>query len=187
MTTDISRTPEPSIVLIGLMGAGKSIVGRRLAPKVGLAFTDADDEIAKAANCSISDIFEDYGEEAFRDLEKRVIARLLSEGQKVLSTGGGAFMDSETRALIAETSISIWLRADLDVLVKRTAKRGGRPLLDTGNPRETLAKLIKVRYPVYGEADIVIDTGDEPTESTVEKVIEALPAALRNGLENTKS
>lgn len=182
MTTDTSRTPEPSIVLIGLMGVGKTIIGRMLAPKVGLAFIDADDEIATAANCSISDIFEDYGEEAFRDLEKRVIARLLREDRKVLSTGGGAFMDADTRALIAETSISVWLRADLDVLVKRTAKRGGRPLLETGNPRETLAQLMKVRYPVYGEADIVVDTGDEPADSTIAKVIEALPPAMQDGL-----
>lgn len=168
------------LVLVGLMGAGKSCVGRRLARRLGCPFTDADEEIAKAAGCSIEEIFAKMGEAAFRSGERRVIARLLEESPGVLATGGGAFMDEETRARIKACAISVWLKADLDVLVRRTRGRTGRPLLNTGDPRATLARLMAERYPIYAEADVVIETGDEPIDATVERIIEALhrcPAA----------
>lgn len=163
-----------SIVLVGLMGAGKTSIGRRLAKYLHLPFADADAEIAKAAGLSIPDIFRLYGEPAFRDGERRVIERLLREGRKVLATGGGAFMDAETRALVRQRGVSVWLRADLDVLVQRIGRRDDRPLLADGDPRAILADLIEKRYPVYAEADMTVDTGDEPAEVTVEKVITAL-------------
>lgn len=168
------RLGEKSILMIGLMGAGKTSIGRRLAGRLGIPFIDADEEIVKAAGCSIDDIFEIYGEAAFRDGERRVIARLLGEKPRVLATGGGAFMDPATRAKIAETGISVWLRAGLEVLLKRTERRGGRPLLKKGDPREILDRLMKERYPVYAEADIVVDTRDESPEVTVDRVIAAL-------------
>jgi shikimate kinase len=163
-----------AVVLVGLMGAGKSSVGRRLAKHLKLDFVDADEEIVKAAGCSIEDIFELYGEDAFRDVERRVIARLLENGANVLAVGGGAFMSPEIRTKILERCVSVWLRAELDVLVRRTARRGGRPLLKGGDPREILQDLMDERYPVYAEADIVVDTNDEPPEVTVEKIIGAL-------------
>ena len=165
---------DKAVVLVGLMGAGKSSVGRRLAKHLSLDFVDADEEIVRAAGCSIEDIFELYGEEAFRDVERRVIARLLEHGAHVLAVGGGAFMNPEIRASILEGCVSVWLRAELDVLVRRTARRGGRPLLKGGDPREILQGLIEERHPVYSEADIVVDTNDEPPEVTVEKIIGAL-------------
>ncbi len=163
-----------SLVLIGLMGAGKSSVGRRLAKVLDLPFVDADEEVERAAGCSIEDIFRLYGETAFRDGEERVIARLLEAGPQVLATGGGAFMNPRTRERIDETAVSVWLRADLDLLVRRTARRGGRPLLAHGNPRETLERLIAERYPVYAEADITIDTTDENIELMVDRILAAL-------------
>lgn len=181
MTPAAPRPLRKSIVLVGLMGAGKSSVGRRLAKRFEVRFIDADDEIAKAAGCSIEDIFELYGEEAFRNGEHRVIVRLLDVGPRVLATGGGAFMDPRIRAKIGESGISVWLRADLAVLVRRTDRRGGRPLLKGGDPRATLARLIDERYPVYAEADIIVDTGDEPAETTVERVVEAIEALAEPG------
>ena len=163
-----------SLVFIGLMGAGKTAVGRRVAQRLGMPFVDADAEIEKAAGCSISDIFAVHGEAAFRDGERRVIARLLNDRVQVLSTGGGAFLDTETRALIRDRGISIWLRADLEILLRRTARRNHRPLLQKGNPREILADLIERRYPVYAEADVVVDTEDQPVDRTVDKVLEEL-------------
>ncbi len=163
-----------AVVLVGLMGAGKSSVGRRLAKHLNLDFVDADEEIVKAAGCSIEDIFELYGEEAFRDVEQRVIARLLENGAHVLAIGGGAFMNPELRARILERCVSVWLRAELDVLVRRTARRRGRPLLKGGDASEILQGLMEERYPVYAEANIVVDTNDEPPEVTVEKIIGAL-------------
>ena len=165
---------DRSIVLVGLMGAGKSCIGKRLAQHFGLPFVDADREIEAAAGCSISDIFEVHGEQAFRDGERRVIARLLANPVHVMATGGGAFMDVETRKLIREHAVSVWLRADLDTLAARTKGRGHRPLLNSGDPRETLAKLIEVRYPVYAEADITVDTGADNPNVTCMRVIEAL-------------
>jgi shikimate kinase len=174
MTSVASRLDGRSVVLIGLMGAGKSSVGRRLAKALGLPFIDADEEVAKAAGCPIEDIFERFGEAAFRDGEERVIQRLLNDGPQVLATGGGAYMNARTRARIAERGVSVWLRADLDVLVRRTKGRRGRPLLKTEDPRPTLEKLMQERYPVYAGTDIVVDTNDEPHEVTVNKIISAL-------------
>ncbi|MDR3437014.1 MAG: shikimate kinase [Telmatospirillum sp.] len=167
-----------SIVLVGLMGAGKSCVGRRLAQKLKLPFADADNEIEAAAGCSISEIFSRFGEPEFRAGERRVVGRLLEGAPCVLATGGGAFMDGETRRLIADKGISIWLRADLDLLVKRTIGRDHRPLL-RGDTRGILQGLIEKRYPTYALADIAVDTVDRPPEVTVDRVL----AALTNYLE----
>lgn len=163
-----------SLVLIGLMGAGKSSVGRRVAKILNLPFVDADEEVERAAGCSVEDIFRLYGEDAFRDGEERVIARLLEAGPQVLATGGGAFMNPRTREHIRKAGVSAWLRADLDLLVRRTSRRSGRPLLAHGNPRETLERLIEERYPIYAEADIVIDTTDENIELMVDRLVAAL-------------
>lgn len=165
-----------SVVLIGLMGAGKSCVGRRLATRLGTEFRDSDVEFETAAGCSISEYFAQHGEPAFRDGERRVIARLMEGVPCVLATGGGAFCDPETRARIKTNAISIWLRADLDLLVKRTAGRDHRPLLKQGDPREILARLMEVRYPLYAEADLTVDTTDEPPDVTVSTVLDRLAA-----------
>lgn len=156
------------------MGAGKTSVGRKLAEKLDMAFVDADEEIVKAAGCSIDDIFELYGEEAFRDVEEKVISRLLEEGPQVMATGGGTFMNPKTRALIAAGSVSVWLRAELDVLVRRIRRRGGRPLLKNKDPKATLKKLIDERYPVYAEADIIVDSKDEGPDGMVRLIADAL-------------
>ncbi|MDF2763371.1 MAG: shikimate kinase [Rhodospirillales bacterium] len=163
-----------TIVLVGLMGAGKSCVGRRLASVLGLPFCDADKEIEEAAGCSIPELFSRYGEAAFRDGERRVIHRLLDGPKHVLATGGGAFMDPRTRAEIREKGTSVWLRADLDLLVRRTQRRGTRPLLNVPDPQAKLAELIARRYPIYAEADVTVDSDDSPPEVTVERVISAL-------------
>lgn len=165
-----------SIVLVGMMGAGKSAIGRRLAQRLGLPFVDADVEIERAAGCSIDAFFQVHGEAAFRDGERRVIARLLGDGPIVLATGGGAFMDPETRARIAETGLSVWLRADVDTLLERVARRSNRPLLKQGDPRDTLARLLAERDPVYAEADIVVDSTDAPIGAMVDKVRAAIEA-----------
>lgn len=162
------------IVLIGLMGAGKSCVGRRLAIRLGLDFVDSDIEFETAAGCSISDYFTRHGEAAFRYGERKVIARLMENGPCILATGGGAFIDDETRARIKQSALSIWIRADLDLLVKRTSGRDHRPLLKTGDPREILARLIDARYPIYAQADIIVDSTDEPPEVTVAKICQEL-------------
>lgn len=173
--------PKP-LVLVGLMGAGKSAVGRRLAALLAVSFIDVDAEIEKAAGCAISEIFEREGEEGFRAGERRVVTRLLdSEPVHVLATGGGAFMNPVTRALIRERAISLWLRADLDVLFERVSRRSHRPLLKTADPKGTLAALIEKRYPVYGEADIVVDSGEGPIGAMVERVFAALQDYLKRG------
>jgi shikimate kinase len=167
-----------TIVLVGLMGAGKSSIGRRLAQALMLPFVDADTEIETAAGVTIEEIFARDGEAAFRIGERRVITRLLDNPTQILATGGGAFMDPETRALIRSRAISIWLRAELDVLLARVARRSNRPLLKTGDPRAVLAHLIEERYPIYAEADITVDTVDGPPEATLARVLEALGGYL---------
>jgi len=162
-----------TIVLVGLMGAGKTNIGRRLAQRLGLPFVDADAEIETAAGETIEEIFERRGEAAFRDGERKVIARLLADPIHVLATGGGAFMDASTRALIRERGISVWLKADLELLVARVSRRGNRPLLKP-DPRAALERLIEARYPVYAEADITVETVDGPPETTMERVMTAL-------------
>ena len=165
------RAAPHCIVLVGLMGAGKTSLGKRLGKIFNLPFYDSDAEIEKAAGCSVAEIFERFGEDYFRDGERRVIERLLSGEPCVMATGGGSFMDERIRALVKEKALSIWLRADLDTLVKRTTKRRDeRPLLKNGDPRDILNRLIEQRYPIYGEADITIDVGDEPPEKTSERV-----------------
>lgn len=173
----MSGAEERSLVLVGLMGAGKSAVGRLLAAKLGRPFVDADAEIQAAAGRSIAEIFETYGEPAFRDVERRVIARLLAGPPVVLATGGGAFMSPEIRAQIRARGVSVWLRADIDLLVQRTEKsRTVRPLLAGGDRRAILKRLMDERYPVYAEADLVVDTSPEPAETTANKVMQALAA-----------
>lgn len=166
------------IVLVGMMGAGKSSVGRRLASRLDLPFFDADTEIERAAGMTIPEIFAARGEAEFRDGERRVIARLLAEGPIVLATGGGAFMSQETRRRIAERGVSVWLKADFDVLMRRVRKRSNRPLLRTADPEATLRKLIDDRYPVYGLADITIHSRDVPHDVVVQEIVDALPGRL---------
>lgn len=169
-----NRIPKKIIVLVGLMGAGKSCVGRRIAQQLDIPFLDADAEVEAAAGCSIVDIFERYGEEEFRDGERRVIARLLDGPLSVIATGGGAFIDEQTRKLIRENAMSVWLRADLDTLVSRTAGRTHRPLLNGENPREVLSSLIDERYPIYAEADVTVDTGADSANVTCARVLDAI-------------
>lgn len=174
-----------SIVFVGLMGAGKSCIGRRLAAQLSLNFVDADAEVEAAAGCSIEEIFERHGEAAFRDGERRVIMRLLGSPIQILSTGGGAFIDPDTRQAIRDHAISVWLRADLELLLRRTSRRNNRPLLKKGDPRQILEKLIAERYPIYSEADITVDSADGPPEVTIGRVLSALDdymAAHPNGV-----
>jgi shikimate kinase len=168
--------PRRTIVLVGLMGAGKSKVGRRLALRLGLPFSDSDPEIEAAAGESIEEIFANRGEQVFRDGERRVIARLLAQPVQVLATGGGAFMDPMTRSLIGRRGVSLWLRADLDTLVARVLRRNDRPLLKRGDPRVILAELMERRHPIYAEADLTVDSGAGSPEVTVNRVIAALAA-----------
>lgn len=168
-----------SLVLVGLMGAGKSSVGRRLATRLGFDFIDADTEIEKAAGATIPEIFAEHGEPAFRDGERKVIARLLDQPRIVLATGGGAFMNAETRARIRERAHSIWIKASLEVLAKRCARRSNRPLLANGDLRGTLERLMRERYPVYAEAEFAVTSLDGPHEAVVEEILQALPEAYR--------
>jgi len=178
-----TESPEPgrsmavrSIVLVGLMGAGKSTVGRRLAAALHLPFHDADQEIETAAGCSISDFFATYGEAAFRDGERKVIARLLKGPRHVLATGGGAFMDPTTRELIKAEGLSIWLRANIELLMERVAKRPTRPLLKNGDPRATMERLMAERYPIYAEADVTVDSNGGPHDTVVQRILTELAA-----------
>jgi shikimate kinase len=166
--------PRRTIVLVGLMGAGKTRIGRRIAARLELPFVDSDRVIEAAAGETIEEIFANRGERAFREGERRVILRLLAEPVQVVATGGGAFMDPLTRAAITERGVSVWLRADLDVLTARVARRSNRPLLKAGDPRAILAELIEQRYPIYGEAELVVDSGDGSPEATAARVIAAL-------------
>ncbi|MGH6892822.1 MAG: shikimate kinase [Dongiaceae bacterium] len=168
-----------TIVLVGLMGAGKSCVGKRLAACLGLPFVDADREIeAAAGGCSISDIFAIHGEKVFRDGERRVIQRLLGNPMHVLATGGGAFMDPATRTLVKDKALSIWLKAELDQLLKRIGRRNDRPLLQNVEPCEKLAELMALRYPVYAKADLTVESADGPPDVTVQRVLQAIEAEL---------
>jgi shikimate kinase len=167
---------ERSLVLVGLMGAGKSTVGRRLGNALRLPFHDADAEIEMAAGCSISDFFERYGETAFRDGERKVIARLLAGPRHVLATGGGAFMDPTTRSLIKREGLSIWLRADIGLLMERVSKRPTRPLLKNGDPRATMERLMAERYPIYAEADLTVDSNGGPHDTVVQQILSQLAA-----------
>jgi shikimate kinase len=163
-----------SLVMVGLMGCGKSSVGKRLALKLGLPFVDADEEIEQVAQKTINEIFADHGEAFFRDREGKVIARLLASGPQVLATGGGAFINPETRTKIKESGITIWLKADLPVLLRRVGKRDTRPLLKNGDPEAVMRALMAARYPVYAEADLTIESRDVPHDSIVAEIIETL-------------
>jgi shikimate kinase len=166
-----------TVALVGMMGAGKSAVGKRLAAKLDVPFRDADEEIEAAAGCTVSEIFERFGESAFRDGERKVIARLLGEPPHVLATGGGAFINDETRARIKADAMSVWIRVPLDTLVARVGRRDTRPLLRTGDPREILEKLLKEREPIYAQADLIVDSEDGPHTSAVEKILSELRGA----------
>ncbi|MFT3988014.1 shikimate kinase [Aestuariivirga sp.] len=168
------RLGRHSVVLVGLMGAGKSSVGRRLAEKLKLDFVDADHEIETAAGKSISEIFADHGEPYFREGERRVIARLLGNGAQVLATGGGAYINDETRARIQDNGVSVWLNAPLPLLMKRVMKRQDRPLLKADDPEAVMKKLIEARYPVYGQADVTVESRDVQHGHMVNDVIRAL-------------
>lgn len=177
--TGIRETLGPrSIVLIGLMGAGKTAVGRRLANRLDLPFIDADTEIEVAAGASISEIFAEHGEAYFRQGERKVIARLLENGPQVLATGGGAYMNADTRANIKARGLSVWLKADIKVLMKRVARRDNRPLLTAGDPEKVMKKLMEERYPIYAEADVTVESRDVPHDVIVGAVIDALADRL---------
>jgi shikimate kinase len=169
-----ARLGDRAIVLVGLMGAGKTTVGRRLATRLNLPFSDADVEIETAAGMPISDIFAIYGEPAFRDGERRVIARLLEEGPRVLATGGGAFMNPETRARIAASGVSVWLKVDHETLMRRVRRRSNRPLLANPDPEGTMRRLIAERYPIYAEANVTVESHDMPHDRVVAQVVKAL-------------
>lgn len=168
-----ARITRP-VVLVGLMGVGKSTVGRKLAAMLGRDFVDADEAIVEAAQLSIPEIFESFGEAYFRDGERRVIARLIEEGHGVIATGGGAFVDPATRALVLEKGIAVWIDCDIDTLVERTARRGNRPLLKTGNPREILTRLAHERTPFYQQAPIRVESKTGPHAETARAIIEAI-------------
>jgi len=160
-----------TIALVGMMGAGKSSIGRRLATRLKVPFRDADSEIERAAGCSIAEIFARYGEGAFRDGERKVIDRLLGEPPHVLATGGGAFIDPVTRARMKDSAVSVWIKAPVDVLLARVKRKEDRPLLKTGNPREVLERLLKEREPIYAEADLAIESENGPHAETVERIV----------------
>lgn len=180
-SADAARTALANrpLVLIGLMGAGKSAIGKRLAARLDLPFVDADAEIELAAGATIEQIFADHGEAYFRDGERRVIARLLESGAQILATGGGAFMNAETRERILARAISVWLRADLGLLLQRVARRDNRPLLKSGDPQHIMERLMQERYPVYAMADITIESRDVPHEVIVDEIVARL--ASRTG------
>ncbi len=170
-----------SIVIIGLMGAGKSTIGKRVAQMLGLPFIDADAEIESVSRMTIPELFETYGEPEFRDLEHRVIKRILRTGPRVLATGGGAFMNEATRKVIAKAGIAVWLKADIDVLMERVSRKSNRPLLKTKDPRATMQQLVEQRYPVYGSADITVMSRDEKKDVMAAEVVEALSALATVG------
>ncbi len=170
----IARRIDRPLVLVGLMGVGKSTVGRKVATLLGRNFVDADDSIEEAAQLSVSEIFEQFGESYFRDGERRVIARLVEERHGVIATGGGAFVNEETRALILDRAIAVWLDCDIDTLVERTARKNNRPLLKTGDPREILIRLKEEREPFYSRAQVRVVTGETPHAQTAMRILEAV-------------
>lgn len=169
---------DRSIVFVGLMGAGKTAIGRKVAQALGLPFADSDHEIEAASRMTIPDLFELYGEAEFRALEQRVILRILESGRQVLSTGGGAFMNGQTRQAIASHGISVWLKADIDILMERVSKKQNRPLLKNPDPRAVMEKLMAERYPVYAKAALTVPTRDDRKEVIATEVIEALAVLL---------
>jgi shikimate kinase len=174
----LDRLGDRSIVFVGLMGAGKTAIGRKLSQMLGLPFVDSDHEIETVSRMTIAELFEQYGETEFRALEARVIERLLKGGPQIFSTGGGAFMNQQTRLGVAERGVSVWLRADLDLLMQRVSKKPSRPLLKNPDPRAVMARLMEERYPVYATADITIVTRDERREVIAGEVLEALKVRL---------
>ena len=171
-----------TLVFIGLMGAGKSVIGKMTAAAMNVPFVDSDQEIETVSRMSIADLFDSYGEPEFRSLEERVIKRLLKEGPMILSTGGGAFVNDRTRSVIKRRGLSLWLKADLDVLWERVKKRGHRPLLKTPDPRGTLSSLLDSRYPIYEEADLVVQSRDVSKETVVSEVLDAVIEASADGM-----
>jgi shikimate kinase len=167
-----------TLVLVGMMGAGKSSVGKRLAQTLDLPFKDADEEIERAAGLTIKDIFALRGEAEFREGERRVIARLLDDPPHVMATGGGAFVHPETRALVKAKAVSIWLKADPDILARRVGRKDNRPLLAGKDPRQVLTDLLKTREPAYSQADLIIESNEGPHQHTVDAIIRALKARL---------
>jgi len=165
---------ERTIVLVGMMGAGKTSVGKRLAEALRLPFYDADEEIERAAGRTVAEIFEQRGEAEFRDGERRVIARLLEQPPHVLATGGGAFCNPETREIVSRKAVSVWLRASPEVLARRVARKNTRPLLNGRDPRQALDELLEKRAAAYAQADLIIDSGEGPHQATVEAIIDAL-------------
>jgi shikimate kinase len=186
MPSNAKKSKKPAlklskpVVLVGLMGAGKTTIGKRLATLLDLSFVDSDNEIVEAAGCSISDIFEIYGEQLFRDLEQRVMLRLLTGDPIVLATGGGAFINPAIRDAVAKHGLSVWLKAELDVLVERVSRRNTRPLLKSGDKREILERLMNDRYPVYAKADIVVDSNLGSHEAVVHSLARALEEWQKN-------
>ena len=172
------RLADRSLVFVGLMGAGKTAIGRKVAQALGLAFVDSDTEIETVSRMTIPELFERYGEPEFRALEERVVGRLVREGPQVVSTGGGAFMNANTREAVAESGISIWLKADIDTLMTRVAKKPNRPLLKAPDPRAVMERLMAERYPVYAQADITVTTRDVKREEIAAEVIAAVDAWL---------
>lgn len=173
------RLAGKPLVLVGMMGAGKTTVGRRLASRLGRHFLDSDEEIEKAAQMTIPEIFEQRGEPEFRAGETRVVARVLKDRGVVLATGGGAFVNAETRALMKAEAVTVWLKAEVDILFERVSRRSNRPLLKTANPRATLEKLIEDRYPIYAEADVTVISRDVPQDVVAGDVVDAVLAYLK--------
>jgi shikimate kinase len=174
----LARLGDRSIVFVGLMGAGKTAIGRKVAGELSVPFIDSDHEIETVSRTTIQDLFSLYGEPEFRSLEQRVIARLLENGPQVLSTGGGAFMNAQTRETVAKRGLSVWLKADLDVLMDRVSKKQNRPLLKNADPRGVMQRLMDERYPVYAEADITVLTRDDAKEVIAREVISAISQRL---------
>lgn len=182
---DIRRRLDRPIVLIGMMGAGKTRMGRQLAAALNLPFTDSDDEIEKAAGLTIPEIFERFGEGYFRDGERRVISRLLDQGPSVIATGGGAVMNEETADAIWSRTVSLWVRAEMSIMIERTARKDSRPLLKNGDPEKILTDLAVIRYPVYEKADIVVDSHNGPAEAILNQALEKIQKHLRHDRRKT--